>query len=1327
MLKYYISILLFFLCSVSIRPQENFVFSPIDCNEGLSENHISCITQLRDGRMVIVADGLVNIYNGTAFSYLHYNEEYAYPLSEYTGYTRAYVGTDGYLWIKDYQKLILFDIQKETFITNLSNILHQQDIYEPLKNIFMDTEGDYWFLTESDKLIRQHRHTNSVFIEKVSLLSNTDDPVYDLAAIKDKLYLFYKSGTMICFDIETAKELYRESPFGTEENRLYTHTIHVVPNKQYLYQIRNSHSGKGIIHRFNTKSRQWNKILETENTLNTLSVDNKGNCWISTQSGFWFIDEFLMEIKHIPGLRLVDGRILKTVINTQFNDADGGLWVGTDNRGILYYHPDRFRFKTFSHTHFKVPDTMELKVYSFVENDNDTWIGTSQGVYTYNHTQSNQPIVPELSHYPGIPEKAQCNWIWKDASQRIWICTNNGYGLYCIKDNKIRNYTFPFSSINYLYESYNGNLYLCSEQGFGLFDPNSGEYQRIDNFNQLNLGNVYQLIEYGQEQLMGLSDQGIFSYNFKNNEFQLPGQSKNKHPMFRHSNHKCHCLYIDSRGFVWFGTQDGVNVWNTDEQKLYSFYTEDGLVNNSVFSIHEDHLQRMWLSTANGISRIDLINQNDSYKFYFTNYNKYDGVIEYEYLPRSAAILMTDNRFLCGGLGGFNAIDLKRIDSNQQQLPSPIFLGFSLFGTEVKQGEEYNGHVILKQSITTTKEIVLNYRQNFFGLAFSALNYVNPTQTYYRYQLKGVDTSWQEIIANDGMGRVNYTNLSPGTYTFKVYATNNSRKWEQQCAQIKIVITPPFWKTPIAYVICFVLFASITYLAVSWWFRYNKKKMQRIQKEELDQIKFHFFTNISHELRTPLTLILTPLDSVIKKIKDDKIKMQLESIYQNANNLLKLVNQLLDFRKLEMNGDKINLSLCNVNEFAKAISLSFEEVIAHKEISFTWSVESEKLQLYVDTDKLYKIINNLLSNAYKFTPQGGHISLHIKLVQKENASLICFEISDTGCGIPEQELPHIFTRFYQVNNQSGINTGSGIGLHLVQEYVKLHNGTIDVKSEPSKGSVFTVYLPTDLYPTSKESKDTQEQKKSHNLKILIVEDNEEFLNFLANELSEHYQVLTAINGEKALEQITQHSPDLIVSDLMMPEMDGIEFCRCIKNNVQTSHIPFILLTARSSEDVQIEAYESGADVCMVKPFNMDILQLQIQHLIEQQEKRKALFKKAIIISPESVATTPVDESLLKKALECIEKNMSNPSYSVEQFSKDMCMDRTGLYRKLMAISGQSPTAFIRSIRLKRSTQLLEQGLSVSEVADLVGFGTASYFSKCFQDEYGVKPSHYLSK
>ncbi len=1227
------------------------------------------------------------------------------------------------MWVKDYHKLLLFDIRTETFVEDLRGVLERLGISDTLKNMFMDGEGGYWFLTSGDRLVHSVAGSATVFVEQVSQCAGKDNPLYDLAVIDDRLYLFYRSGDMICFDVHANVEVYRENPFGKAGSQLYKSTLHVVPYKQYLYQVRNGSQGKGIVHRFNVKNRKWDKILETDNALNTLSVDDKGNCWISTHSGFWFIDEYLTQVRHIPGLRLVDGKVLETQVNTQFSDADGGLWVGTRNRGLLYYHPDRYRFTTFSRTHFKIPDDEELEVYSFADGRDKIWVGTNRGLYMYERTDSSRFLVPDLLRFDGIPRDAHCSWVFEDTSQRLWICTGNGYGLYCISGGKVRNYVFPFESIYYLCESFTGSLYLCGSAGFGLFDPDTGIYNRLDGQGQPDLQSVYQLVEYGQERFLGVSGQGIFVYDIKNRQIKLPGSTDKKHPMLRQNNHKCHCLFIDSRGLIWFGTQDGLNVWNEDAQRLYSFHTEDGLVNNCIFSIIEDPLQRIWLSTANGISRIDVDNENIGYKFSFINYNKYDGLMAYEYLPR-AALLTRDGRLLCGGLEGFNGIDLKRIASDQQQLSSPVFLEFFLSGEAVKQGQKYDGRILLKQSITVTKNIVLNYHQNFFGLEFSALNYVNPTQTYYRYCLEGVDNGWQNLVSDDGLGRVNYTNLSPGTYTFKVYAANNSHRWSDQCAQLTITITPPFWRTSVAYAVYFMMLVLGVYLTASWWYKRNKRKMRQMQKEELDQMKFRFFTNISHELRTPLTLILTPLETVIKKVDDSRIQSQLEGIHRNALNLLRLVNQLLDFRKLEMNGEKVTLNLCNVEDFIKAISLPFEEVMARKGISFNSYMEPAKIQFYVDTDKLYKIINNLLSNACKFTPSGGTITLDIKLLADRDEAMICFKITDTGCGIPEVDVPHIFTRFYQVKGQNGENTGSGIGLHLVQEYVHLLGGTVEVDSKEGKGSVFTVCLPANLHPVNRVEREKSEQDK-RNLKIMLVEDNEDFLAFLDNELSEKYGILTASNGKEALKLMAQDVPDLIVSDLMMPEMNGLEFCRQIKNEVQTSHIPFILLTARSSEDVQIEAYEAGIDACIGKPFNMDILLLQIKHLIEQQEKRKELFRKSVVITPETVVTTPVDESLLKKALACIEKNLANPSYSVEQFSKDMCMDRTGLYRKLMALSGQSPTMFIRSIRLKRSTQLLEQGRPVAEVADMVGFGTASYFSKCFQEEYGVKPSQYV--
>lgn len=1314
--------LLFTICSWR---QEHFAFTPIDSNDGLSENKINCITQLHDGRMVIITDGLVNLYDGTSFHYLHYNEEQLCDLTEYNGYHRTYVDNDGFLWIKNQFKLKLYDIHKESFVTNTDSILKTLDIHHPLKNFFMDTDCNYWFQTMDDQLIYRNCKDGEsrLFLTDISELGGKEDMLYDLAVIEKHVFLFYRSGAMVCYEIENSTELYRENSFGQQENN-YINTLQVVPYMQYLYQIRNGDHG-GIMHSFNTKSRKWNKIIETDISLNTLTVDKEGNCWVSAQNGFWFIDKFQSEKRHTTHLQLVDGRIFESVIYTQYNDKDGGFWIGTSNRGLLYYHPERFKFRNFGRTLFKQNNGSELMVYSFCKDESQMLVGTQQGLFQYTITEGNKPVSTPLSLHPGIPAKASCIMLWKDNSQRIWVCTDNGYGLYSIHHDNIRHYTFTFQNINYLHETFDGRLFLGTNLGFGSFDPLSGNFEQLNAETSPPLGGVYQLTEYGQDTLIGLSDQGIFIYDFKKDSLSIPSQQTGqKNAIFTHSNHHYNSLFIDSRGLIWFGTYDGINIWDPESNKLSTFHTEDGLVNNVIKSIVEDHLHRIWISTSNGISRIELKKEEDSYQYSFSNFNRYDGVIEYEFLPRSV-YLDPEGILLWGGLDGFNEIDYTQLYQEPQKLSTPLFIRFFLSAREIKQGEIYNGNIILNKAIASTRVLKLKHDQNFIEFELSALNYVNPTQTFYRFKLEGLDDIWREITTTDGMGRLNYTNLAPGTYTLKVHAANNSREWSDDYAEMTIIIAPPFWRTPVAYFIYFLLIAFTCYLAAFYTYRKNKHEMKQQQKEELDQLKFRFFTNISHELRTPLSLILTPLDALIKKISDEKTKLQLEGIRRNANNLLLLVNQLLDFRKLEMKGEKLNLNHCQINEFISSISSTFEELTANKDIVFTRDISPQNIYAYVDQHKLKIIINNLLSNAYKFTPQNGTIGLTVELLHENNIPVIKIQISDTGCGIPEKELSNIFTRFYQVKREKTPNTGSGIGLHLVQEYVQLHNGHIEVNSEINKGSVFTVFIPGNLQPVDKNSKELSDKEDTnHPFSILLVEDNDEFRTFLSHELKEFYDVIVASNGLEGYEMVLKKSPNLIISDLMMPEMNGLELCNKLKTNIETSHIPVIILTARASENAQIEGYEAGADAYISKPFNMDILLLRIQHFIEQHEKRKELFKKALIINPESVTTSHIDEQLVKRALECIEKNISNPNYSVEQFSKDMYMDRTGLYRKLVAIIGQTPTGFIRSVRLKRATLLLEKGIPVSEVADQVGFGTVSYFSKCFQEEYHVKPSQF---
>jgi len=1213
------------------------------------------------------------------------------------------------LWLKNQHKLFVFDLRTELFVSNADSIFAAQGVKSQVNNFFMDTEFNFWYLTGEDELVFRDNRNNKTrtFITHVSKAGGIKDQLYDVVVHEKQLFLFYKSGRMACYDMLTHKRLYIEDPFNG--NNKYSNNLAVITYKNYFYQVRNG-NGIGLLLRFNVKNKKWEHVLETNYRLNTLTVDDKGNCWISSFTGLWTIDQSLQNKRLISPLYLVDGRIFETEISTQYNDNNGGLWVGSVDRGVLYYLPDRFKFRNFGHSLFNLPDTKKVSVRCFAEKDEFIFVGTQNGLF---QKEKNSQT---LKQFGAIPTNSVCEMLLKDSKQRIWLCTQNN-GLYCIDNNKVRHYANPTCCL-YIFEAFDNQLYLCTNNGIGIFDPKTGKYEKAIMSANNALGYTYQLTYYKNDMLLGYSDEGLFLYDCRKKNISILDKRSG---LQQHSCHHYHCLFTDSRGLIWLGTMDGLNVYNPVNKTTTSFSEKEGLINNSTRSITEDNLGRIWISTSNGISRIDVDEKGGLYQYSFCNYNKFDGVIETEFLPRS--VLKTSyNSLLWGGLDGFNEINLSQINSPEQSLPVPLFTKLLLSGTEVIQNENYGGNKILCQSISSTSEIRLKYFQNFVGFEFSALNYVNPTQTYYRYKLEGADNAWNEIKTTDGIGHANYTNLSPGTYCLKVFAANNNRCWGNKCAEIKIIISPPFWKTIWAYIFYLLLIVSVLYLSISQYIRRNKHKMEKQQKEDLDQLKYSFFTNISHELRTPLTLILTPLDSILKKIEDETLKKQLNGIYRNANELLKLVNQLLDFRKLELKGETLELSYYNINDFLEIIAFSFKEMAANNGIEFIFKCENDDIYAFVDRDKMQKIINNLLSNAIKFTPAGGKIWLKVR--KDSTVPEFVIQVTDTGIGISEVDVSQIFDRFYQVKRQKNSNTGSGIGLHLVKEYVQMHSGSIEVESRINKGSTFTVHIPTNLQPEENAQSKVISNAEKPQLKLLVVEDNFEFRAFLQDELSGKYSVIVANNGKEGLEQAINHQPDLVITDVMMPEMSGTELCRRLKKDIQTSHIPVIMLTAKTSDKAQIEGFEARADAYISKPFNMNILLLRIHHLIEQQDQRKKLFKNAIIINPENFTSSNVDKGLIDNTLRHIEKNIDNVSYSVEQLSKDLFMDRTGLYRKLSAIVGQTPSEFIRSVRLKRAAQLLENGLPVSEVAGRVGFGTTSYFTKCFQDEFGVKPSQY---
>lgn len=1301
------------------------VFSPINSNHGLSDNGVRTINQLADGRMVFVTPGLVNLYDGARFKYMRYDEQEAYPLRDFYGWHISYVENDTRLWLKNQHKLLLFDIRKEMAVSNIDSIFRLFGITQPINDLFMDASCNLWLVTSEHQLwfADTKEQSTRLFLENISQGIAPGDLLYNVTVAGNDLFLFYRSGRMICYDLSTQRENYRDNPFQTEPN-IYTSTLAVVAHGRYLYQARNGFN-KGLLLRFDLKTHVWEKLLATDCWQNTLTLDSLGNCWVSTFEGLWHIDGTTGNRQLTSPIPLVDGKGFETEITSQFHDGAGGLWLGSINRGLLYFHPDRFTFRQKGRSHFPIPDDEKLRVTCFSEWDNQLLIGTQNGLFQYDRTTG------KLQRSAFLTADIHCNALFTDRQQQTWLCTQDS-GLYRIDTKSTTRFKEP-RSCQAICEAPDGKLYLSTSQGFGVFNPDSGTYLISGGRLGYRMGYTFQIMPFGTDTLIGIFSGGLFLYDCRTGQLSSPYESG--HPAFRHKNRQYHCLFTDSRGLVWFGTQDGLNVFHPQTQKLHCFYTDQGLVNNAIRSITEDGAGRIWISTSNGISLLTLTSNQHDYSYAISNFNRFDGVIENEFIARS--VLNTSyHSIVWGGIDGFNEIDLTRFGRAGSPNGTPLFTDFYLFGTHVSIGKRYQDNLILPQSVSSIRKITLKHTQNFFGIDFSALNYSNPTQTTYRFILEGIDENWNEVRSPSGVGHANYTNVAPGNYLFKVVAVNHPENAENPLppiAQLQIVIAPPIWATPFANFVYIILFVSILYLALHYYTRYNQRKMAEKQKEELEQMKMAFYTNLSHEFRTPLTLVMTPLSSLMKRYREEPLHSQLKGIFRHANDLLQLVNQLLDLRKWEMKGETVRMQYCQIEQFLASLVESFEESAAEKGIHLSFTAPGEEIFGYTDKEKVQKIVYNLLSNALKFTPQEGEVQVSVeKSAESFNEEpMIRITVSDTGCGMAENELANIFTRFYQVQEASHIG-GSGIGLHLVQQYAHLLGGKVSVVSKPSQGSCFTIELPyrQSASPLSVVHEDhdpiscEKRQRANANITLLVVEDNPAFRKFLRTELSVHFQVSTASNGLEGLQMAREKQPDVVVTDLMMPEMSGTRLCYEIKNDLRVSHIPVIMLTAKTSDESQMEGFQAGADAYITKPFNMELLLLRIHNLIDQQQQRKNRFKEEILPDPRSFTLTDVDASLIETALAHIHRNLDNPDYSVQQFSRDMMMDRTGLYRKLMALTGQTPSGFLRTVRLKHAAHLLAQGLPVSEVAERVGFGTPHYFSKCFQEMFGIKPSQY---
>jgi signal transduction histidine kinase/ligand-binding sensor domain-containing protein/DNA-binding response OmpR family regulator len=1120
--------------------------------------------------------------------------------------------------------------------------------------------------------------------------------------------------------------------------------------------------GKGtwIFNKKTQVSYPYNGIKSLQ--VNFICKDKPGNIWIGTESdGLAFLDkERRSPIYYVHNVYNKNS-LSNNCVSNIFIDRQNNLWL-SNKRGDVHYFIVDNPFRIWIRDPGNATELSNNNITCMLEtNEGNLWVGFMEGGIDIINLKSGSKRVLGGPDDKSNLGKNTVITMFKDRDKELWLGTYMG-GLKKYNKNSDKFVTYlnnPLDSnslsgndIRKIAEDSKGNLWLAVHGGgLNKFNKKTGKCERFL-VNYKNLGSSPVLTNWLSTVLCDKHDNiwvgTISGASFLSNDFKtIRHFENNTNDTGSLSNDNINVIFEDSKGDIWLGTYNGLNHYNKGTGNFTRYSVKNGLPNNIILAITEDNNNNLWIATNKGLSKFSPTER------LFRNYSTDDGLITDEF-NNGSCYKNSRGELYFGGLEGLFAFFPDSLKTNAF-VPPVYITDFKLFNKSVINKNDDENMFVLEKPINQCKKITLNYSQNIIGFEFVALNYINQQKNLYSYKMEGFDESWS---LPDTKRDVTYTNLHYGTYTFKVKACNNDGIWNETGASIQIIITPPFWKTNWAFIFYLLFIAFLLYIfrSLILYDANIKRKLaveiMEVEKlQELDSQKMKFFSNISHEFRTPLTLILGPLDKLIHTIKDEHQLIDIHIIHRNAQRLLRLINQLMDFRKIEAIGFEVNYVKGDIIKFITDLCNVFLYEASQRNIKFSIKTDINSLSIYFDKDKLDKILYNLLSNAFKFTPDSGTITVSVCTdIDMRNLYLT---VEDSGQGIPDYAQSRIFERFYQVDNIGSY--GTGIGLALTKELVQLLNGSIGVESAMGKGSKFTITFPviqqievskTKGLISEQNIKEREELSKwsyqdiqnsqiipdeeAHHKKdlpiLLIVEDNADMRLFIRNEFINSYRVLEAANGELGFEKAITEIPDIIICDVMMPVMDGIELCEKIKSDEKTSHIPVVLLTALSSDEDTVEGLKCGADDYIIKPFNSIILKLKIRNIVESRKLFQSRFSNEPSATINEIALSVLDEKFLKKAYEVVEMNIDNAELDVNDFTQAIGMSRAQVYRKIHALTGQSVKEFIRIIRLKKAAEmLLNDNKNITETAFAVGFNSIAYFTKSFTDYFGVSPSKYI--
>jgi len=1356
-MKYKITFLVLLFISGNVFSQNKYRLKNISTTDGLSQSSVIAIHQDKFGQMWFgTRDGL-NKYDGSRFTIFRNDISDKSSISN-NDILAIEEDNSGKIWVGTYNGLNCYNPVTNTF----TRYLHTKNNHTISGNAIWSIReigNEMWFGT-SKGLTIYNKKTGQFTSTFHSDTDNTTLPSNNILSIlqtkKGQIWIGTTKGLCVLTDRKNGKFVFRNYPLNATELL----TVQALAEDRFN-NIWVGTKNKGLL-KFSPATNKYVSFLSSDklNELNAdiraLTIDKEGSLWIGAYDGIYILgqDKSIEKINNSNNNNGIDK------VKSVFLDKKGSVWIGCYYKGVNIWDVSNVNFSNYNQNSKKIPMSFDVVSSIISDKNKNIYFGTEGGGITiYNaNTGSTNYINSKSGQTTKNDIKAMC--LAED--NILWMGTfSKGISVYNTVSKRVEDNRISPELDNLLKDT---GVYSIKTEGNGIL-------------------------------WIGTFSKGLIRYNTISKTFHIIGNDNTK-PNYL-TNNIVRTILVDKQKRLWVGTQNGLNLMTlsnfqpTKYAIKHFFFDTAALAGDDILTLFQDSQNKIWVGTkAKGLHYFDgkkfnrinlkigntvitsihsILEDDDKNLWISTNqgiikysttrktvviYDQKDGLASNEFNDNSA-LKLDANKFYFGSPSGATYFDARKISLNQYA-PQVLITDLKIQNETINPQDSTE---ILEKSIGYTKTITLDYDKANFAINFAIPNYIRSKNNQYSYRLTGLEDNWTITKNTEAI----YAIQNPGTYVFEVRGANNDGVWNKVPTTLTVVVNPAPWRSIWAFLLYGIIIGSALY-GLIWIMKSKARLKQKLELEYLEtkrieennRAKLDFFTNISHEFRTPLTLILGPLQQILSNYNGtNEMYKKLLVIEGSANHLLSLINRLMDFRKLENDQVKLESANGNIVKFTREIFLSFIEYAKDGGYEYTFEPEEEEILVYFDRYKLERVFYNLISNAFRYTPKGGTINIKINH-DHEN---LFIAVEDSGAGIAEEHIDKIFDLFFEVplhnNVQKNYNKGTGIGLSIVKNIVKLHKGNIDVTNKETGGVVFKVTLPLgrahlsddEIIQDFKISDDiaqytnqlqTAEITETEDIEdfvvnaekqtILLVEDHKVLRSFMKNLLKKEYNIIEAENGKIAFEKALQFVPNLIISDVIMPEMVGTELCSKIKENLKTSHIPVILLTSRSSLVYKFEGLESGADDYISKPFNLMEFKLRVKNLLNSTERLKNKFASEDNFVPSEITVSSLDEELLKKAFKIVEENISNEQFDIPFFCAELGVSRTMLFLKIKAWTNYTPNEFIHEIRLKRAAQLLEQNkLNVSEVSYKVGFNNPKYFSKCFQKKYGDTPSQFADK